>query len=142
EVKAAIFHTDRGVLVLPIWLGQGAQFVPGQLTAPKLTIVVPATPLGTQPWQITPAEVRSLEQERVVGGTKVTIPEFSLTSAILFTADNSPTGVLSTSRIESGISGKSPPSGPATWHKSNWKKSRESTMNWRLRAIRSPTAPS
>jgi hypothetical protein len=94
EVKAAIFHTDRGVLVLPIWMGQGAQFVPGQSTAPKLTIVVPETPLGTQPWQITPAEVRSLEQERVVGGTKVTIPEFSLTTAILFTADNSPTGVL------------------------------------------------
>src|SRR5438876_664066 len=94
EVKAAIFHTDRGVLVLPIWLGQGAQFVPGQSTTPKLTIVVPETPLGTQPWQITPVEVRSLEQERVVGGTKVTIPEFSLTTAILFTADNSPTGVL------------------------------------------------
>jgi hypothetical protein len=94
EVKAAIFHTDRGVLVLPIWLGQGAQFVPGQSTAPKLTIVVPETPLGTQPWQITPAEVRSLEQERVVGGTKVTIPEFSLTTAILFTSDNSPTGIL------------------------------------------------
>jgi hypothetical protein len=94
EVKAAIFHTDRGVLVLPIWLGQGAQFVPGQSTTAKLTIVVPETPLGTQPWQITPVEVRSLEQERVVGGTKVTIPEFSLTTAILFTADNSPTGVL------------------------------------------------
>jgi hypothetical protein len=94
EVKAAIFHTDRGVLVLPIWMGQGAQFVPGQSTAPKLTIVVPETPLGTQPWQITPAEVRSLQQERVVGGTKVMIPEFSMTTAILFTADNSPTGVL------------------------------------------------
>jgi hypothetical protein len=94
EVKAAIFHTDRGVLVLPIWLGQGAQFVPGQSTAPKLAIVVPEAPLGTQPWQITPAEVRSLEQERVVGGTKITIPEFSLTTAILFTSDNSPTGVL------------------------------------------------
>jgi hypothetical protein len=94
EVKAAVFHTDRGVLVLPIWLGQGAQFVPGQSTTPKLTIVVPDAPVGTQPWQITPAEVRSLEQERVVGGTKVTIPEFSLTTAILFTADNSPTGVL------------------------------------------------
>jgi hypothetical protein len=94
EVKAAIFHTDRGVLVLPIWIGQGAQFVPGQSATPKLTIVVPETPLGTQPWQITPVEVRSLEQERVVGGTKVTIPEFSLTTAILFTADNSPTGIL------------------------------------------------
>jgi hypothetical protein len=94
EVKAAIFHTERGVLVLPIWMGKGAQFVPGQSATPKLTVVVPEAPLGTQPWQITPVEVRSLEQERVVGGTRVTIPEFSLTTAILFTSDNSPTGVL------------------------------------------------
>jgi hypothetical protein len=94
EVKAAIFHTDRGILILPIWMGKGAQFVPSQSTTPKLSIIVPGAPLGTQPWQITPVEVRSLEQERVVGGTRVTIPEFSLTTAILFTADNSPTGVL------------------------------------------------
>jgi len=68
--------------------------VPGQSTAPKLTLVVPEAPLGTQPWQITPVEVRSLEHERVVGGTRIAIPEFSLTTAILFTSDNSPTGIL------------------------------------------------
>jgi hypothetical protein len=94
EVKAAVFRTERGTLVLPIWLGKGSQFVPGQSAAAKLTIVVPEAPLGTTPWQITPVEIRSLHQERVVGGTRITVPEFGLTSAILFTADTSPTGIL------------------------------------------------
>jgi hypothetical protein len=79
---------------LPIWLGKGSQFVPGQSAAARLTIVVPEVPMGTTPWQITPVEIRSLHQERVVGGTKITLPEFGLTSAILFTADTSSTGIL------------------------------------------------
>ena len=34
EVKAAVFRSpERGVLVLPMWLGKGAQFVPGQCAA-------------------------------------------------------------------------------------------------------------
>jgi hypothetical protein len=94
EVKAAVFQTARGTLVLPIWLGKGSQFVPGQSAAARLTIVVPEVPMGTTPWQITPVEIRSLHQERVVGGTKITLPEFGLTSAILFTADASATGIL------------------------------------------------
>jgi hypothetical protein len=94
EVKAAVFRTDRGMLVLPIWLGKGSQFVPGQSATAKLTLVIPEVPLGTTPWQITPVEIRSLHQERVVGGTKITVPEFGLTSAILFTADTNSTGIL------------------------------------------------
>src|SRR5437762_14351684 len=37
EVTAAIFHTYRGVLVLPIWLRHAPQFVLGQSTTLKLT---------------------------------------------------------------------------------------------------------
>ncbi len=94
EVKAAVLRTERGVLVLPIWLGKGAQYVPGQSAAANLKIEVPQVPAGTQPWIISPAEVRALRQERVVGGTRVTLPEFGLTAAILFTADNGPNGIL------------------------------------------------
>ena len=49
---------------------------------------------STQAWEVSPAEVRSLKTERVTGGTKVTLPEFGLTAAVVFTADNGPTGVL------------------------------------------------
>lgn len=94
DIKAAVMRSDRGVLVLPMWLGIGAQFVPGQAAAKGLKIVVPEVPTGTQAWEITPASVRSLPTERVVGGTQVTLPEFGLTTAIIFTSDNSQRGLL------------------------------------------------
>jgi hypothetical protein len=90
EVKAAVLRSPRGVLVLPMWLGRGAQFVPGQAAASKVSMVVPQVPKGTLAWEISPAEIQSfLSPERVPGGTKITIPEFGLTSAIVFTADTS-----------------------------------------------------
>jgi hypothetical protein len=94
EVKAAVMRTDRGTLVLPMWLGKGAQFVPGQSATNKLTMVVPEVPVGTQAWEVSPAEVRSLPSQRLVGGTEITLPEFGLTSAIVFTSDNSPAGII------------------------------------------------
>jgi hypothetical protein len=94
DVKAAVMRTERGVLVLPMWLGKGAQFVPGQEATANLTFTVPQVPMGAQPWLISPAEVRALKPERLIGGTKVKVPEFGMTAAILFTADNGPTGIL------------------------------------------------
>jgi hypothetical protein len=94
EVKAAVMRSEKGVLVLPLWLGSGAQCVPGQCAVPALSITLPHAPVGTQAWEVQPGLVRSLPQERVVGGTKVTIDEFGLTSAVVFTGDNSPTGVV------------------------------------------------
>jgi hypothetical protein len=94
RVKAAILRNKHGVLVLPMWLGQGSQFVPGQSAKARLEIIVPEVSAATQAWEISPAEVRSLQTERVVGGTKVIVPEFALTAAILFTADNNPSGIL------------------------------------------------
>lgn len=95
EVKAAVLRCDRGVLVLPMWLGRGAQFVIGQSAAIKLKITVPMVPTGTQAWHVSPVEVRSLPPaRRVTGGTEITLSEFDVTSAIVFTSDNSPTGLV------------------------------------------------
>ena len=54
----------------------------------------PQVPAGCQAWEVSPGEVRSLKTERVVGGTKITLPEFGLTAAIVLTSDSSPTGLL------------------------------------------------
>lgn len=94
EVKAAVIRTNRGVLVLPIWLGSGSQFVPGQSASPRLEMIVPEVPAGSQPWEISPVETKALQTQRVAGGCKITVPEFSLTRAIVFTTDNNPTGLL------------------------------------------------
>src|SRR5262249_10522491 len=94
EVKAAVFRTERALLVLPIWMGSGGQFVPGQAARANINLTVPLAPKGVQAWEVTPADVRSLPVERVTGGLKVTLPEFGVTSAIVLTSDNSPNGLL------------------------------------------------
>jgi hypothetical protein len=88
DVKAAVLRSPRGVLVLPMWLGSGAQFVPGQSAVTKLTMVVPQVPQGTQAWEVQPGDMRGIHYERQPGGYKITIPEFGLTTAIVFTSDN------------------------------------------------------
>jgi hypothetical protein len=90
EIKAAVFRYDGGVLVLPIWLGHGAQFVPGQLATTNLELIVPGVPADAQVWEVSPGEVRALPAERVAGGCKVVIPEFGLTTALVFTNDVNP----------------------------------------------------
>jgi hypothetical protein len=88
DVKAAVLRSPRGVLVLPMWLGNGAQYVPGQSAGARLRMVVPQVPLGTQGWEVTPGEVHgSIHSKRVAGGTEITLNEFGLTTAIVFTSD-------------------------------------------------------
>src|SRR5205807_1273253 len=86
-VQAAVLRTQKGMLVLPMWMGSGAQFVPGQAATAKLQIVVPQVPPSFQSWEITPGEVRSLKAEREPTGRRVTIPDFGLTTAVVFTSD-------------------------------------------------------
>lgn len=96
NVKAAVLRSEKGVLILPIWLGGGAQYVPPQGAVANLSMVVPIIPDGTQPWEITPARVQSLQFhcERKLKGMQVTLPEFDLTSAIVFTSDLKPEGMV------------------------------------------------
>ena len=89
DVKAAVIR-PRGkptVLVLPIWVGKGSQFVPAQGTVASLTIKVPAVPLGCQAWEVSPGHVRSLKWSRKLGGNEIVLHEFCLTSAVVFTSD-------------------------------------------------------
>jgi len=96
SVKAAVLRSDKGVLVLPIWLGDGAQYVPPQGSVANLSMNVPLIPDGSQPWEITPARVQSLQfnSKREISGTRITLPEFDLTSAIVFTSDLSPNSLV------------------------------------------------
>jgi hypothetical protein len=94
EVLAAVIRIPGAVLVLPVWMGVGSQYVPGQGATHELTLVVPQVPATAQAWEVSPGGVRAYRTERVLGGTKVTLRNFSLTGALLFTSDLSPTGVV------------------------------------------------
>lgn len=87
DIKAAVMRCNQGVLVMPIWQGKFSQFVPGQAAVSKLTMVVPQVPKTTQAWEVSPGDVRGLKVERIDKGLKVTLPEFGLTSMVVFTSD-------------------------------------------------------
>lgn len=92
QVKAAVLHGEKGILVLPIWLGTGSQCVTGPGAVAGLRIVVPMVPPNYHPWEVSPVEVRSLMPRRVTGGTEIVLPDFTLTAAVVFTSDMSRDG--------------------------------------------------
>jgi hypothetical protein len=96
EVQAAVLRCDKAIVVLPIWLGGGAQYVPPQGALTNLTLTVPMPPDGMQPWELSPGRVQSLQPnaKRVLGGLSITLPEFDLTSAVVLTSDLSPNGLV------------------------------------------------
>src|SRR5262249_12726086 len=76
EVKAAVFRPlpegGRGVVILPMWLGAGGQFVPAQGAFNGLKITLPL-PQYLQVWEVLPGVVRPVEKvERVPGGVTIT----------------------------------------------------------------------
>ncbi len=87
DVKAAVIRCRQGVVVLPIWQGKFSQFVPGQAAVAKLSITIPQVPVTSQAWEVSPGEVRGLKTERADKGLRVTLPEFGLTSILVFTPD-------------------------------------------------------
>ncbi len=93
EVMAAVFRTPKCVLVLPIWIGGGSQFVPGQSATPglKIKVVVPYTMTA---WEVSPGRVRGCPIRRELGGTEVELKSFSLTAAVVFTSDLGPSGLV------------------------------------------------
>jgi hypothetical protein len=86
NVKAAVLRTDKAVLVLPVWMGLGSQYVPSQgyLSKLKLKVLVPDNYAA---WEVSPGNFRSYPSKPVLGGKEITLEKFNLTSAIVFTAD-------------------------------------------------------
>ncbi|MBI3463776.1 MAG: hypothetical protein HY000_12070 [Planctomycetes bacterium] len=85
QVTGAILQAERERVVLPLWMGTGSQFVPGQSAGNSISFVIPGVPEDHRAYEITPAGVKPLETRRVTGGTSATLDEFGLTSIILLT---------------------------------------------------------
>ena len=94
EVKAAVLRSEKGLLILPIWMGKGVQYVPPQGSSTELTMIIPQAPTGCQAWEISPGQIKSLPWKRVVGGIQISVKEFSLATPIVLTSDLSPNGIV------------------------------------------------
>jgi hypothetical protein len=86
-VMAAVLRADKAVLVLPIWMGAGSQYVPspGHVAQMKLRVPVPENYVA---WEVSPGHAPASRPSRpTLGGKEIVLKDFNLTSAIVFTAD-------------------------------------------------------
>lgn len=79
-------HDLNGVLLLVTDFASGAQYQPSQMARHNVKITVPV-PESAQAYEISPGDVHALERERVPGGTRITLPDFAVTSLVLVTTD-------------------------------------------------------
>lgn len=89
ELEAAVFRSDKALLLLPVWYEQDAQFVPGQLTAPGATIDVSSVPDTASAWEVSTTHITNLPSEPIPGGRRIRLPRFDTTAAIVVTSDQS-----------------------------------------------------
>lgn len=85
EVLGGLAWTDRARLLVAIWSGPGAQFVPGQSAGSGVSFVVKGVPESNRAYLMIPGAMEPLRPKRVAGGTRITLDEFGLTSLVLMT---------------------------------------------------------
>jgi|GEM_PF-1070888 len=87
-IKAAGIGTrdTKGTLLLITDFASGAQYQPSQMARHDLKVTVPA-PESAQAFEISPGDIVALQRERVPGGTRITLPDFGVTSLVLVTTD-------------------------------------------------------
>ncbi len=82
-ITGAILKAHQARLLLPMWAGTGAQYVPDQLAGNQITFAVPAAPEDNTASELTVGGLRPLDKKRRVGGLHVTLIEFGPTSMVL-----------------------------------------------------------
>lgn len=87
EIRATVFHSDHGRLILLVWHEPGAQCVPGSQTATNVRVLIRGIGDVATACEVTPTSVgqSNLAMERVSGGTEFTLKEFDQYAAIIVT---------------------------------------------------------
>lgn len=89
-ISATLVESDFDTtLLLGAWLDNDSQFVPGQMAADDVQIVVPGIKETAKAWEVTTTEIIPLFTDRnaVPGGTLIRLKKFELTTAIVISSD-------------------------------------------------------
>jgi hypothetical protein len=89
HVEATLIEADFGTLLLGMWYDDNAQFVPGQMAARNVRIVVPGVKETAKAWVITTTEILPVKTDRNAepGGTLISLDQFDSTIAIVISTD-------------------------------------------------------
>jgi hypothetical protein len=81
-------------VLLPIWYGSDAQFVPGQMAAKKATVIVPPVSVTDAAFLVSTTSVHALPHKRVPGGMQIELSKFDQTAVVVITSDRTLIDVL------------------------------------------------
>ena len=89
EAKAigSVIQAEQVRILLPAWVDQRSQFVPGQSAGYKLSFVVPGVPMSHEAYELTAAGLMRPKARYAAGGMRVTLDEFDVTSLVALTQD-------------------------------------------------------
>ncbi|MEX2285700.1 MAG: hypothetical protein WD648_01345 [Planctomycetaceae bacterium] len=87
ELEATVIRTNFGVLVLPVWYQQDAQYVPRKLAANNAKIKVEGVDETAAAWEVSTTHIRSCQSKAIPGGVEITLPFFDTTAAVIFTSN-------------------------------------------------------
>jgi len=88
QIRATVFQTEHGLLILLVWHEPGSQCVPGAQTASQVRVLIRGIDVANA-WEVTPTSVgqSNLDMDRVAGGTELTLREFDQVAAIVVPSD-------------------------------------------------------
>lgn len=102
DVQVALLQTERARLLMPLWTGTSAQYVPSQQAASNASFVIPGVPEANDVYRLTPGGLPPARHNRVTGGIRVSLDELSLTSLLVMTQDPVVIGALLRRQNERG----------------------------------------
>lgn len=96
EIQVALFSCDQGLLLLPVWYENGAQFQPGPMFTGELSFVVSIGRENAQAWEVTTTGVVPLPSgtKRPAGGMPITLRDFDQFTAIVLTQGDAAVAAL------------------------------------------------
>jgi hypothetical protein len=87
DYRTAVMRTERALLVLAAHCPVGSQFCAAPPPAGPLDLIIPAVPLSSDLYEVTPSGLNPLKSERVAGGTKVSLNSPRTLSMIVVTRE-------------------------------------------------------
>lgn len=87
SLEMVIVNSPNGLLVMPIWYQEDAQYVPGQMAARDVQLTIPGVPDTATVWNVSTTDVRTVKRKPVAGGLQVELESFDQVGALVVSTD-------------------------------------------------------
>ncbi|MDA1160873.1 MAG: hypothetical protein O2983_14795, partial [Planctomycetota bacterium] len=86
-IEMAIMTGPNGQLLIPLWYQKDAQFVPGQMAAQTVDIVIPGVPDTATIWKVSTTGVSTVRRQLGSTGARVTLENFDQIATLVISTD-------------------------------------------------------